>query len=218
MDLTIAQKIAVWALPLIFAITVHEVAHGYVASLFGDQTARLSGRLTLNPVRHIDLVGTIILPLAMILLGTGFVFGWAKPVPVDPRNMRNPRSNMAIVALAGPAANLLMAFLWAAIAKLGMYFAAQGNVWIGVPLVYMGEIGIMINIVLGVLNLIPLPPLDGGNILKSLLPPRMAYKFSFIEPYSFFILILLLVSGLLVVIIGPFIGLLLRLIEQLFGL
>lgn len=218
MELTVAQKIAVWALPLIFAITVHEVAHGYVASLFGDKTAKLSGRLTLNPVPHIDMVGTIILPLLMIVLGGGFIFGWAKPVPVDPRNMRNPRANMAVVALAGPLSNLMMAFLWAGIAKLAMMLASQGNQWVGVPLIYMGEVGIMINIVLGVLNLIPLPPLDGGTILKSLLSPRLAYKLSFIEPYSFFILILLLATGVLSGVISPVIEWALRLIEQLFGL
>ena len=215
MEMTIIQKIAIWALPLIFAITVHEVAHGYVASLFGDQTAKLSGRLTLNPLRHIDLVGTIILPLLM-LMTSNFIFGWAKPVPVDQRNLRNPRRDMAIVAVAGPCANLLMAFIWAGVAKLGVTFSANGNDWMGVPLTYMGEAGIMINIVLGVLNLIPLPPLDGGNILKNLLPPRMAYQLSFIEPYSFFILIILLVTGALSMIMGPPVVFLLHLIEQLF--
>lgn len=217
MELTVIQKMAVWALPLVFAITVHEVAHGFVASLCGDQTAKLSGRLTLNPVRHIDPLGTVVLPLLMLMF-SNFIFGWAKPVPVDPRNLRHPRRDMAIVALAGPVSNLLMAFLWAAVAKGGMTAAASGNEWVGVPLAYMGEAGIMINIVLGVLNLIPLPPLDGGNILKNLLPPRLAYQFSFIEPYSFFILIALLVSGLLSNIIGPFVVILLRLIERLFGL
>lgn len=217
MELSVIQKIAVWALPLIFAITVHEVAHGFVAMLCGDYTAKLSGRLTLNPLRHIDPVGTVLLPMLMLLF-SNFIFGWAKPVPVDPRNMRHPRRDMAMVALAGPLANLLMALGWAAIAKLGMHLSSADNQWVGVPLAYMGEAGIMINIVLGVLNLIPLPPLDGGNILKNLLPPRLAYQFSFIEPYSFFILILLLVTGFLSSVIGPPVIFLLRLIEQWFGL
>lgn len=217
MELSIVQKIAVWALPLIFAITLHEVAHGFVAMLCGDYTAKLSGRLSLNPLRHIDPFGTVVLPLLMLVF-TNFIFGWAKPVPVDPRNFQRPRRDTALVALAGPASNIVMALFWAAVAKLGLLLAAHDYQWVGVPFAYMGEAGIMINIVLGVLNLLPLPPLDGGNILKSLLSPRLAYKFSFIEPYSFFILILLLVSGVLVIIIGPPILFLQSLIEQLFGL
>lgn len=217
MDLTIVQKIAIWAIPLIFAITVHEVAHGWVASWFGDQTARLSGRLTLNPIPHIDPIGTILVPLLM-LVSTNFIFGWAKPVPVDARNMRNPRRDMAITALAGPVTNLIMALMWAGIARFGIYLESFGYAWVGVPLSYMGGAGIMINIVLGVLNLVPLPPLDGGRVLTSILPPRMAYKFSMIEPYAFFILILLLVTGLLGALIGPVVFLFLNLIRSLFGL
>src|SRR3990167_1892081 len=137
MDLTIVQKIAIWAIPLIFAITLHEVAHGWVASWFGDQTARLSGRLTLDPLKHIDLVGTVFVPLIMLLF-SNFIFGWAKPVPVDARNMRHPRRDMAIVALAGPFANLLMAIFWGAIAKLGITLQLHGNTWFGAPLIYMG--------------------------------------------------------------------------------
>ena len=217
MDLTIVQKIAIWAIPLIFAITVHEVAHGWVASWFGDQTARLSGRLTLNPIPHIDPIGTIVVPLLM-LVSTNFIFGWAKPVPVDQRNMRNPRRDMAITALAGPVMNLIMALIWAAIAKFGIYLEGAGHAWLGVPLSYMGGAGIMINIVLGVLNLIPLPPLDGGRVLTSVLPPRMAYQVSLVEPYAFFILIFLLITGLLGAIIGPVVFLLLNFIRALFGL
>jgi Zn-dependent protease len=217
MDLTIIQKIAIWALPLIFAITLHEVAHGFVASLFGDQTARLSGRLTLNPIAHIDWVGTVILPLLMLTV-SNFIFGWAKPVPVDARNMKNPRRDMAFVALAGPLANLLMAFFWGLIAKLGMILQSSGNSWLGLPLVYMGGAGIMINIVLAVLNLIPLPPLDGGRLMMSLLPPRTAYKFSMIEPYGFIILILLLVTGVLSTIMSPMIFGLMNLISWILGL
>lgn len=217
MELTIVQKIAVWVLPLIFAITLHEVAHGWVASFFGDQTARLSGRLSLNPLKHIDPVGTVVLPLLMLMV-SNFIFGWAKPVPVDPRNMRHPRRDMAIVALAGPLSNILMALGWALIAKAGIMAEDAGNTWLGIPLTYMGGAGIMMNVVLAVLNLIPLPPLDGGKVLASLLPPRMAYRLSVVEPYSFFILILLLFSGLLSYIMAPPIFFLLNLISSIFGL
>ncbi len=217
MELSIVQKIAIWALPLIFAITLHEVAHGWVASWFGDQTARLSGRLSLNPIKHIDPIGTIAVPLLMLLV-SNFIFGWAKPVPVDARNMRHPRRDMAIVALAGPVSNLLMAIAWGFIAKVGLWAELSGNAWFGVPLVYMGSAGIMINVVLAVLNLVPLPPLDGGRVLMSALPPRAAYKLSLIEPYSFFILILLLFSGVLSSLIGPFIFILSGGIFDLAGL
>src|SRR5436190_3804476 len=156
MELTLIQKIVVWVLPLLFAITLHEVAHGYVASLFGDQTAKLSGRLTLNPIKHIDLIGTIIVPL-LLWVTTSFIFGWAKPVPVDARNLRNPRRDMAIVALAGPLANLLMALIWAALGKVGLLLVAQKQTWLGVPLFFMGAQGIFINVLFAILNCIPLP-------------------------------------------------------------
>lgn len=217
MEMTIVQKIAIWALPLIFAITLHEVAHGWVASWFGDNTAKLSGRLSLNPIHHIDPVGTVVVPLLM-LLSTNFIFGWAKPVPVDARNMRNPRRDMAIVALAGPASNIVMAFMWGAVAWFGLYLGSIDYGWLGVPLSYMGGAGITINVVLGVLNLVPLPPLDGGRLLMSILPPRMAYQLSLIEPYSFFILILLMITGVLFVIIGPVIYVLLNVISHVYGL
>lgn len=216
-DLSLVQKITIWALPLIFAITLHEVAHGFVASLNGDYTARLSGRLTLNPLKHIDPIGTILVPLLMLMV-SNFIFGWAKPVPVDPRNLHHPRRDMVFVALAGPLANILMAFFWGFIAKVGIWVNASGNSWLGVPLVYMGGAGIMINVVLGVLNLIPLPPLDGGKILVNILPRRTAYYISLIEPFSFFILILLLFSGLLSYIMAPFVFYLINAIGSIFGL
>lgn len=217
MELTYIQKAAIWVLPLIFAITLHEVAHGYVASFFGDKTAKLSGRLSLNPLKHIDLIGTILVPLIMLFV-SNFIFGWAKPVPVDPRNLHHPRRDMAFVALAGPIANLLMALFWGLIAKLGLLADQAGSAWLGVPLTYMGGAGIIINVVLAVLNLVPLPPLDGGKILASLLPRRAAYYLSRMEPYSFLILVLLLVTGILGFIIGPFIYLLITLIGNLCGL
>ncbi|VVC76730.1 hypothetical protein AQUSIP_20550 [Aquicella siphonis] len=216
-DLTVVQKIAVWVLPLIFAITLHEVAHGYVASLFGDQTARLSGRLTLNPAKHIDPIGTIAIPFLMLMV-SNFIFGWAKPVPVDPRNMRHPKRDMAFVALAGPLSNLLMALFWGLVAKLGEMADLGGSEWLGVPLVYMGGAGIMINVVLGVLNLIPLPPLDGGKVLEAVLPRRAAYTLSLIEPYGFFILVLLMFTGLLSVVMSPFVYFLIGAIGNLYGL
>lgn len=217
MEMTLIQKIAIWALPLIFAITLHEVAHGWVALWCGDRTAKMSGRLSLNPIHHIDLVGTVIVPLLM-LVSTNFIFGWAKPVPVDERNMHHPRRDMALVALAGPMANFVMAFFWGAIAWAGLHLQDLGYSWMGIPLTYMGGAGMMINIVLGVLNLIPLPPLDGGRLLMSALPPRVAYQFSKIEPYSFIILILLLLTGVLSLILGPLVYLMLGIISYLFGI
>lgn len=215
-ELTIIQKIAIWALPLLFAITLHEVAHGLVAYLLGDLTAKLSGRLTLNPVQHIDLVGTIIIPVMMLMMG-GFIFGWAKPVPVDARNLHHPRRDMALVALAGPLSNLIMAFGWGLIAKFGLMAQGSHYDYLGVPLMLMGSAGIMINIVLGVLNLIPIPPLDGGRVLMAILPPRLAYSLSFLEPYGFFILLLLLVTGALSFIMTPFVLVLMDFIRYVFG-
>jgi len=213
-NLSLIQKIVVWALPVLFAITVHEVAHGWVANLFGDKTAKLSGRLTLNPIKHIDLVGTIIVPIMMLLV-SNFIFGWAKPVPVDARNLRNPRYNMIAVAAAGPISNLLMAFLWAGVAKLGMSIESS---YFSVPMVLMGWAGIQINIVLCVLNLLPIPPLDGSRVVGNLLPPRMAYSYSKIEPYGFFILILLMLTNVLNAILTPPIYFLFNFISNLIGL
>ncbi|MBA3662446.1 MAG: site-2 protease family protein [Gammaproteobacteria bacterium] len=217
MELTIIQKIAIWAIPILFAISLHEVAHGWVASWFGDQTARLSGRLSLNPIKHIDPIGTVLVPILMLTV-SNFIFGWAKPVPVDPRNLRHPRRDMAIVALAGPISNLLMALLWGAIAKLGISFEQGGQEWIGIPLTYMGGAGVMINVVLAVLNLFPLPPLDGGKVLGSILPPRWSHYMSMIEPYSFLILIVLLFTGILNKVMGPMVFFLINAIGNLFSL
>jgi Zn-dependent protease len=160
----------------------------------------MMGRLTLNPIKHIDPVGTLLIPGALLLLG-GFVFGWAKPVPVTWENLRNPKRDMALVAAAGPVANLIMALMWAVVMKVGMTFAG-GMQWIAVPLIYMGGAGISINIILMVLNLLPLPPLDGGRVVAGLLPGRIAWKFNRIEPYGFFILLALLATGALAYILG----------------
>jgi Zn-dependent protease len=217
MDITFIQKIAIWVIPLLFAITLHEVAHGWVASFFGDQTARFEGRLSLNPVKHIDLIGTVIVPIIMLMY-SNFIFGWAKPVPVDPRNFRHPHRDMAFVALAGPLTNIAMAFFWGGIAKAGIFSTLKGNSWFGEPLLYMGSAGIMINVVLAVLNFIPLPPLDGGKILAGLLPRGAANQLTLLEPYGFFILIILMFSGVLSYVMGPFISFFINLIEAIFRL
>jgi len=214
--LTTIQTISVSILPLIFAITVHEVAHGWVASKLGDPTARMLGRLTLNPVKHIDPIGTLLVPGILLLLG-GFIFGWAKPVPVDWRNLRNPRRDMALVAAAGPGANLAMAIGWALIAKLGLLLAPVSP-WASLPLILMGKVGIYLNLILMVLNLLPLPPLDGGRVLVGLLPPRAAASVARIEPYGFYILLALLFFGVLGRIIGPPIFALERLLYGLAGI
>jgi len=214
--LSTIQYIAVAALPLLFAITVHEVAHGWMALRFGDRTAQMLGRLTLNPVKHIDPLGTIVIPALLMVMG-GFIFGWAKPVPVDWRNLRNPKRDMAIVALAGPLANLGMALGWAIVAKVGLLLV-DSFPWVSVPMVLMGKIGVFLNLILMVLNLLPLPPLDGGRVLTGLLPGPLAAQFARIEPYGFFILLGLLVTGVLGMLIGPPINLLERVIYGLVGL
>lgn len=199
------QTIAIWALPVLFAITVHEVAHGWVAKQFGDKTAMMMGRLTLNPVKHIDPMGTVLVPLLLVVLQTGFVFGWAKPVPVTTENLRNPKVDMVWVALAGPLSNGVMALLWllAIIIGVGIHNSLP---LVSEPLIYMGQAGILINVVLMILNLLPLPPLDGGRVVTGLLPGRLSWKFSRIEPYGFFILIGLLATGILGRIMGPMIN------------
>lgn len=197
-ELSLLQRIVVWILPVIFAITVHEVAHGWVAKRYGDNTASLLGRLTLNPIKHMDLVGTVILPGILLLTGTGFIFGWAKPVPVDARNFKNPRHDMAIVALAGPVANLLMALGWALLARVGVTVGVES---ISMPLIYMGIAGISINLALALLNLLPIPPLDGSRILTGILPNRLAWQYNQLERYGFIILLVLLYTKVLNVIL-----------------
>jgi len=201
MELTPVQLFAVWALPVLFAITVHEVAHGWVASLFGDKTAFILGRLTLNPAKHVDLLGTIIVPGALLLLG-GPVFGWAKPVPINAFNLRHPKRDMALIAAAGPAANFIMAILWGGIAKVGILLLHRDFPG-ALAISYMGQAGMAINIFLIVLNLLPLPPLDGGHILMGILPKKLSAKISLIAPFGFFVVIALLAFGLLGAIVNP---------------
>ncbi len=211
---SIIRDIAIMALPVIFAITLHEAAHGYVAKYYGDLTAYAQGRISLNPLRHIDLMGTIIVPVALYAL-SGFLFGWAKPVPVNFSNLRNPKNDMFWVALAGPGANLLMAVLWAYIIKLGITIPESD---FSKPMIIMGQFGVLINAILLVLNLLPLPPLDGGRIAVSLLPQRIAYRFAQIEPYGFPILIILIFTGVLGAVILPLRDLTIKLVAIFVGL
>ena len=198
------QTIAVYAIPVLFAITLHEAAHGYVARRFGDSTAWMLGRVTLNPLKHVDPIGTILVPGLILLTSSlagagGMLFGWAKPVPVNFGNLRNPKRDMIWVAAAGPASNLVQAVLWAIFLKLQLVLGMEERFFVEVAFA-----GINVNLVLMALNLLPLPPLDGGRILVGLLPHRAAYAVARIEPYGFFILIALLVSGTLGFFIGPF--------------
>jgi len=199
-ELSLLQRIVVWALPVLFAITVHEVAHGWVAQRLGDSTAQRLGRLSLNPIKHIDPVGTLLVPLLLFLVSP-FVFGWAKPVPVTWANLRHPKRDMALVAVAGPLSNLIMALLWALVMKLGVTLGASNSA--AMFMVYMGVAGISINLVLMVLNLLPIPPLDGGRVLAGLLPNAWAGPLNRLEAYGFVILLALLFTGVLTQILGP---------------
>jgi len=200
--LSTAQLVAVWLIPVLFAITLHEVAHGWVASLFGDKTAKILGRLSLNPLKHVDFWGTIVIPGLLIISHAGFVFGWAKPVPVNHFNLNNPRRDMAFVAAAGPLSNLIMAIIWAAALKLGIYLTQSENPT-GLWLTYSGQAGMLINIWLMVLNLIPIPPLDGSRVVASLLSSKAAHVYNRIEPFGFIILLVLLFTNILSATIGP---------------
>lgn len=200
-QLTTIQKVIVYLIPILFGVTLHEAAHGYVAYKLGDDTAKRLGRITANPFKHIDPMGTVVIPLILII-SSPFVFGWAKPVPVNEQRLRNPRRDMALVACAGPASNFLMAVFWALMLKLSFVLIAHHNS-IGVPLGLMGQAGIMINLSLFVLNLIPIPPLDGSRVISALLPRPLDKWFEKITPFGFFIVFLLILSGLLSKILIP---------------
>lgn len=202
----IIQTLSLYALPVMFAITLHEAAHGYVARLFGDPTATLAGRVTLNPIKHIDPIGTIVVPVSILVMsklvgGPFMLFGWAKPVPVDFGRLRRPKRDMLWVALAGPAANLFMAVLWGISLRLLFESGDRSSFWF-----QMAQIGININLVLMALNLLPILPLDGGRVLFSLLPQKLAWQYGRIEPFGLWIVIALLATGTLATLIRPIVS------------
>jgi Zn-dependent protease len=200
----LVQTVAIYALPVLFAITLHEAAHGYVARHFGDMTAHAQGRISLNPARHVDLIGTLLVPLIILFLTQGkFLFGWAKPVPVNYSALRKPRQHMAWVAAAGPGANLAMALVWALALKVSVLVPENS---FSLPLRLMSEAGIIVNLVFMFLNLIPILPLDGGRILASLLPSRAAWQYAKLEPLGLPLLVLLLLTNVLNFLLEPLVG------------
>ena len=195
------QTIAIYALPVLFAITLHEAAHGYVARHFGDMTAFAEGRVSLNPTRHVDPVGTILVPLVILLVSGGrFLFGWARPVPVNYSALRKPKQHMALVAAAGPGANLAMAIAWVLLLKLGLELPESSY---SEAFVRMSEAGVRVNLIFMFLNLLPILPLDGGRILACLLPNRMSWRYSKLEPWGLPLLLVLVVTNMLDAVLGP---------------
>jgi Zn-dependent protease len=215
--LTIIQTVSIWVVPVLLAITLHEAAHAWVASLCGDTTAKMLGRLSANPVRHIDPIGTILVPILIAVLSQfQFIFGWAKPVPINWYQLRHPRRDMALVAAAGPISNIIMAIIWGACIKIGFLLNPNSSM----PALFMvltGQAGVLINLVLAFLNLIPIPPLDGSRVVASLLSPSIAASYLKIEAYGFFILIALLFTGILGTLINKPIFWTMSLIYSLFG-
>src|SRR5437870_8103737 len=225
----LVQTVSIYALPVLFAITLHEAAHGYVARHFGDMTAHAQGRISLNPMRHVDVIGTIVVPLIILALSGGrFLFGWAKPVPVNYSALRKPRQHMAWVAAAGPGANLLMALLWTLALRGCIGMSDRPDAWSEVAqqvgagglvdvvmkhghgaveyLIAVSAAGILVNLLLMLLNLLPILPLDGGRIVASLLPTRAAWQFAKLEPWGLPLLLLLLVTNVLNFVLEPLVG------------
>lgn len=213
----IVQMVTIYALPVILAITLHEAAHAFAAKRWGDDTAYLLGRMTANPIKHIDPVGTILVPAVLLLLSKGMsgvpVFGWAKPVPVNMQNLNSPRKDMGYVAAAGPISNVAMALCWASLAAIMQNFEMESTFFLR-----MAFAGVVVNIALAVLNLIPFPPLDGGRILVALLPAKLAYPVARLEPYGMFILIGLMATGLLGTVMGPLVDFGVTVIVSIFGI
>ncbi len=198
MNEQLIQSFSVYALPVLFAITLHEAAHAYAAKYFGDSTAYQQGRVSLNPIKHIDPIGTLLIPIVLYFAGSPFLFGYAKPVPVDFSRLRNPRRQMAWVALAGPMANLVMALMWQVL--LMLLVAAHSD---EAFFIQVATAGVWTNFVIFAFNLFPIPPLDGGRILTSMLPHKYAYKFAQIEPYGFFIVLALAYLKIISFWMGP---------------
>ena len=193
--MTIFLQILSILIPVLFAITLHEVGHGWVAKQFGDRTAEIQGRLTLNPIAHMDPIGTVLLPGLLLYLG-GLVFGWAKPVPINPMNLGNPKRDMFFVAIAGPAANLLMTCFWSVFFIVNVFLFGEQH-YLHPYLILMAQTGVFINLVLMVFNLLPIPPLDGGRVLRSVVNEKIGRTIDLIEPYGFFIVVGLLFLGAL---------------------
>jgi Zn-dependent protease len=196
------QTLLIYIIPLLFAITLHEAAHGWIASKLGDHTARMMGRVTLDPTKHIDPIGTIAIPLVLLLSSSGFIFGWAKPVPINFNALRNGKNGMIWVALAGPGANIVMAVCWLFV----MIIAINMNIAV---LIEMGRIGILVNCVLTVFNLLPIPPLDGSRVISALLPNRLAYQYNQLEQYGLYILLGLMFLGGFNYLVRPWVELIL---------
>jgi len=196
------QTLLIYIIPLLFAITLHEAAHGWIASKLGDHTARMMGRVTLDPTKHIDPIGTIAIPLVLLLSSSGFIFGWAKPVPINFNALRNGKNGMIWVALAGPGANIVMAVCWLFV----MIIAINMNIAV---LIEMGRIGILVNCILAVFNLLPIPPLDGSRVISALLPNRLAYKYNQLEQYGLYILLGLMFLGGFNYLVRPWVELIL---------
>ncbi len=211
----IIYTIGVWALPILFAITLHEAAHGWVANKLGDPTAKSLGRITINPLKHIDPMGTIVVPLFLAMVSP-FVMGWAKPVPVEPRYFKSPLLDMALVAIAGPVSNFVMACCWAMFFQ--MVSMSTDPSQLQTFLLKMANNGIIINIVLMVLNLLPIPPLDGGRVVTGILPPAWALSYMKLERYGMLIILLLLFSGILGKILWPIVQIFVKIVSMIFGL